>query len=129
MDEAEPTVTLIRAAEADGQLATRDHQATRSSDDPAWTFARAADELTILRPRNAEELLLVVTLNDSPRTFTFPSDAAREQFKADMETLLLHTGWSFVGFTPERRHRGDRRTFPRATERRRWWTDGWLFYS
>jgi len=129
MDEADPTVTLLQAADAGGQLATHDHQQPRSSDDPTWTFARDADELTIVRPPHAQERLLIVTLNDAPRTYTFPTDAAREQFKADMETLLLHTGWSFVGFTPERRNRRDRRTFPRVTERRRWWTDGWLFYS
>ena len=64
-----------------------------------------------------------------PNSWATLSDEARERFKADMETLLLHTGWSFVGFTPERRNRGDRRSFPRITERRRWWTDGWLFYS
>jgi hypothetical protein len=129
MDEADPTVTLLRAADAGGQLAAHDHQEARSSDDPTWTFARDADELTIVRPHHTQERLLIVTLNDAPRTYTFPTDAAREQFKADMETLLLHTGWSFVGFTPERRNRRDRRTFPRTTERRRWWTDGWLFYS
>jgi len=49
------------------------------------------------------------------------------RFQADMETLLTHTGWSFVGFQPERRGRRDRRTMPRMNERRRWWTDGWLF--
>jgi hypothetical protein len=68
-------------------------------------------------------------MNDSSRTFTFPSEAATERFKADMETLLLNTGWSFAGYMPDRRGRRDRRTFPRPIERRRWWTDGWLFFS
>jgi hypothetical protein len=91
-----------------------------------WTFARAGDELTIVRPSEAHGRLLVVTLNDSSRTFTFPDEQASMRFQADMETLLTHTGWSFVGFLPERRNRRDRRSFPRLTERRRWWTDGWL---
>jgi hypothetical protein len=93
-----------------------------------WTFARAGDELTIARPGQSG-LLLIVTLNDSSRTFTFPDEKATMRFQADMETLLTHTGWSFVGFLPERRNRRDRRTFPRLAERRRWWTDGWLNFG
>jgi hypothetical protein len=110
-------------------VATEGRQHRTSSDDPTWTFARDVDELAIVRPTDSQGLLLVVTMNDSSRTFTFPSETATEKFKADMETLLLKTGWSFVGFMPDRRGRRDRRTFPRPIERRRWWTDGWLFFS
>ena len=89
--------------------------------------ARAEDELTIVRPAASQGCSLVVVLNDSPKTYTFRDERSMVRFQADMETLLTHTGWSFVGFQPERRGRRDRRTMPRMNERRRWWTDGWLF--
>ena len=95
--------------------------------DPTWTFARAADELTIVRPADSEGRALIVALNDTPRRFTFRGERDTIRFQTDMETLLTHTGWSFVGFSPERRGRRDRRAMPRINERRRWWTDGWLF--
>jgi hypothetical protein len=129
MDEPDPSVPSASGVAPDGHVATDDRQHQPSSDDPTWTFAREADELAIVRPQESHGLLLVVTMNGSSRAYTFPSETATEKFKADMETLLLHTGWSFVGFTPDRRGRRDRRTFPRPLERRRWWTDGWLFYS
>lgn len=129
MDEPVPSVALAGGVESVGQVTPGDRQPHASSDDPSWTFAREADELTIVRPKQSHGRLLLVTMNDSTRTFTFPTETAAAQFKADMETLLLHTGWSFVGYMPECRGRRDRRTFPRPTERRRWWTDGWLFYS
>jgi hypothetical protein len=129
MDEPDPSFPWVGGVEPDGHVAIEEHQRQLSSDDPTWTFARAGDELMIVRPKHSHGLLLVVTMNRSSRTFTFPSETATERFKADMETLLLQTGWSFVGFTPDRRGRRDRRTFPRPTERRRWWTDGWLFFS
>jgi hypothetical protein len=112
-----------------GNLAVGDRRQQTAHEDETWTFARAGDELAIVRPSQAHGRLLVVTLNDSSRTFTFPDEQATVQFQADMETLLTHTGWSFVGFLPERRNRGDRRSFPRFTERRRWWTDGWLNFG
>jgi hypothetical protein len=112
-----------KAQSAAGQIA--EQQVALSN--PAWTFARAGDELTIVRPAESQGCALIVVLNDSPRTYTFPDERAMVRFQADMETLLTHTGWSFVGFQPERRVRPDRRTMPRINERRRWWTDGWLF--
>jgi hypothetical protein len=129
MDEPDASVPWTGVVEPDGLVASEDCQHQPSSDDPTWTFAREGDELMLARPKHSHGLLLVVTMNKSSRTFTFPSDAAAERFKSDMESLLLHTGWSFVGFTPDRRGRRDRRTFPRPIERRRWWTDGWLFFS
>jgi len=100
---------------------------TAAAHDPTWTFARAADELTIVRQAASQGCALMVVLNDSPKTYTFRDERSMVRFQADMETLLTHTGWSFVGFQPERRGRRDRRTMPRINERRRWWTDGWLF--
>lgn len=95
--------------------------------DRCWTFARDEDELTIVHPRHSHGRLLIVMLNDLPRTYRFRDEQASRRFQSDMETFLTHTGWSFIGFTPERRTRRDRRQFPRINERRRWWTDGWLF--
>ena len=100
-----------------------------ASHDPTWTFARAADELTIVRPAESQGCALIVVLNESPRTYTFRDEREMVRFQADMESLLTHTGWSFVGFQPERRGRRDRRSMPRINERRRWWTDGWLFFG
>jgi len=99
----------------------------QAAQDPAWTFARETDELTIVRRVDSDGCALIVVLNETPRTFTFQDERATVRFQTDMETLLTHTGWSFVGFKPERRVRRDRRTLPRTNERRRWWTDAWLF--
>jgi hypothetical protein len=98
-----------------------------SAQNPAWTFSREADELTIVRSADSQGCSLMVVLNDSPRTYTFRDERAMVRFQSDMETLLTHTGWLFVGFRPERRVRRDRRATPRINERRRWWTDSWLF--
>lgn len=99
----------------------------QTAQDPTWTFARAADELTIVRPIDSDGCALIVVLNETPRTFAFRDERTTVRFQTDMETLLTHTGWSLVGFKPERRIRRDRRTLPRINERRRWWTDAWLF--
>lgn len=97
-----------------------------------WTFVRGDEKqehLTIVRietPDAASQpaVRLIVTTNGSARNFEFTDPEAARRFQADMEALLLHTGWSFAGFTPERRSGRDRRGFPRLNERRRWWTDG-----
>jgi hypothetical protein len=107
------------AAESDNE--------TAAAHDPMWTFSREADELTIVRQAASQGCALIVVLNNSPKTYTFRDERSMVRFQADMETLLTHTGWSLVGFQPERRGRRDRRTMPRMNERRRWWTDGWLF--
>jgi hypothetical protein len=99
----------------------------RPAQDPTWTFAREADELTIVRTVDSDGCALIVVLNETARTFAFRDEVAAVRFQSDMETLLTHTGWSLVGFEPERRVRRDRRTLPRPNERRRWWTDAWVF--
>ena len=97
-----------------------------------WTFVRGEAEqehLTIVRADEPAAdangvVRLIVTTNGSARAFEFADPDAARRFQSDMEALLLRTGWSFVGFTPERRSGRDRRGFPRLDERRRWWTDG-----
>jgi hypothetical protein len=66
---------------------------------------------------------LIVGGAGSPRTIHFSTLERLVQFQADMETLLLRTGWSFSEFSPEQRSGRERRGFPRMAERRRWWTD------
>jgi hypothetical protein len=114
-------------AAPNAESAAESATATAAAHDPMWTFARASDELTIVRLPASHGCALIVALNDSPKTYSFRDERSMVRFQADMETLLTHTGWSFVGFQPERRGRRDRRTMPRMNERRRWWTDGWLF--
>jgi hypothetical protein len=95
--------------------------------EPTWTFVRETDELTIVRRVDSGGCALIVVLNETPRTFAFRDEHTTVRFQSDMETLLTHTGWSLVGFKPERRVRRDRRALPRTNERRRWWTDAWVF--
>jgi hypothetical protein len=91
---------------------------------PTWTFARGGERLTLRREQTATGVNLVVTGSGAPRTYAFTEQDRLVAFQSDMEALLVRTGWSFVEFSPERRRGRDRRSFPRLTERRRWWTDG-----
>ena len=71
-----------------------------------------------------EDLTLVITANDDPpRRYAFENLVALMRFHCDMEEFLVTTGWSLLEFFPDRRSGRDRRTFPRLSERRRWWTD------
>jgi hypothetical protein len=70
--------------------------------------------------------LLTLSGAGAPRSYQFNDVLALIRFQSDMEALLLKTGWSFIEFLPDRRTVADRRTWPRLTERRRWWTDGLL---
>jgi hypothetical protein len=90
-----------------------------------WVFARAGQRLELRRRLTPDGPLLDVLGSDgSERTHTFSDLAVLARFQADMEAFLIRTGWTFIGFTPDRRTGRDRRQFPRLVERRRWWTDG-----
>jgi hypothetical protein len=94
-------------------------------DNPVWTFVRGSDRLEISRDAVDDGVMLTMTGEGTPRSYFFREASRLDIFQRDMETLLLKTGWSFVGFSPERRIGGDRRGWPRkADDRRRWWTDG-----
>jgi len=93
-------------------------------DDPVWTFARGGQRLTLRRQHTEGGILLIVTENGTPRTYFFDEVAKLTTFQVDMEAFLIGSGWSFVAFSPERRSGRDRRSFPRISDRRRWWTDG-----
>jgi hypothetical protein len=70
---------------------------------------------------------LIIVGEGKPRAYRFNEMMDLVNFQCDMEALLLKTGWSLVEFSPERRRGRERRTWPRMTERRRWWTDGQMW--
>jgi hypothetical protein len=93
---------------------------------PKWIFTRGTEELELLRLDLNEGPVLVISGIGAPRSYRFHDLTALINFQCDMEALLLNTGWSFVRFSPDRRSGTERRSWPRMTDRRRWWTDGVL---
>ena len=90
-----------------------------------WSFSRNGELLEIKRTPTTDGFLLGVNGDGPPRTYFFAELPRLEQFQADFEKFLLGTGWTFLGFSPERRTGRERRHFSRLlTDRRRWWTDG-----
>jgi hypothetical protein len=89
-----------------------------------WTFQRGVERLIVERRTDDERHSLVVTRDSGAHAISFNAIAALETFQADMERVLLSTGWLLATFAPDRRQYRDRRTFPRIDDdRRRWWTD------
>jgi hypothetical protein len=94
-------------------------------DEQIWTFSRNEEQLEIRRTPTSEGYLLGVRGDGPPRTYFFAELGKLETFQNDFERFLLGTGWTFVGFSPDRRTGRERRHFSRLlTDRRRWWTDG-----
>jgi hypothetical protein len=93
-------------------------------EDQVWTFARGSQRLTLRRQQAEGGIVLVVTENGTARSYFFDEITKLTTFQVDMEAFLIGSGWSFIAFSPERRTGRDRRTFPRISDRRRWWTDG-----
>ena len=94
-------------------------------EEQVWSFSRNGELLEIKRTPTTEGFLLGVNGDGPPRTYFFAELPRLEQFQADFEKFLLGTGWTFLGFSPERRTGRERRHFSRLlTDRRRWWTDG-----
>jgi len=90
-----------------------------------WIFVREDQRLELTRSALPDCVQLVVRLSGEPeRVHTFPDLLTLTRFQADMEQVLVWTGWTFVEFSPDRRAGRDRRGMPRIEERRRWWTDG-----
>lgn len=89
-----------------------------------WTFWRKDQRIVLERLENDGGYALVVIADEQSRSIQFSERPALITFQNDMEEFLLHTGWSLLHFSPDRRLE-DRRTFPRiSSDRRRWWTDG-----
>ena len=93
-------------------------------EDQVWTFARGSQRLTLRRQQAEGGILLIVMENGTSRSYFFEEITKLTTFQVDMEAFLIGSGWSFIAFSPERRSGRDRRTFPRISDRRRWWTDG-----
>ena len=98
--------------------------------DCTWIFTRGDERLEVQRCEEEDGVAIMVVRSNSaePRRYEFADVRALLRFQSDMELFLLQTGWAFSEFTPERRTGGERRGFPRLTERRRWWTDGLKIY-
>jgi hypothetical protein len=105
---------------------SNDESDTPRGSDATWVFERAGQRIELHRPESNTGALLMISGAGAPRSYKFSDATAAVRFQGDMETLLLKTGWSFSQFLPDRRAVADRRTWPRLTERRRWWTDGLL---
>jgi hypothetical protein len=91
--------------------------------DPSWVFTRGdGHRLEMHRLESTCDLILVEG-SGNPRCHRFRDIVALVTFQNDMEAFLVNTGWSLAAFYPERRHDGERRTWPRHGDRRRWWTD------
>jgi hypothetical protein len=91
-----------------------------------WAFSKASERLELRCEQNDDGFTLVIMESSrAPRSYFFTERRALTTFQRDMEQFLLHTGWVFAEYEPDRRSGRDRRTFPRIHEdRRRWWTDG-----
>jgi hypothetical protein len=61
-----------------------------------------------------------MTSPNEPRRYSFNDWQTLNAFQADIETLLMKTGWRLLEYSPERRRGRDRRGLPRLLERRRW---------
>ncbi len=92
----------------------------------AWTFERAAERLIVRRHREASAFAIEIESDDGgPRVHRFEDEDKFLEFQSDLQYMLVHSGWTLVEFSPDRRRGRDRRGFPRViNDRRRWWTDG-----
>jgi hypothetical protein len=95
-----------------------------STVDGTWVFSRDAERFRVeTRQETDDSWTLVLSKEGHPaRIYRFTDTTTLARFQRDMEEFLVHTRWTQVAFTPERRRGRDRRRFPRLTDRRRWWT-------
>jgi hypothetical protein len=88
-----------------------------------WVFRRDRDLLEISHDGSNEPTTLLVSRSTGEQqTFRFDDHAALLTFQASFTDHLLHAGWRFVEFRPERRSGPDRRQGPRDTPTRRRFT-------
>jgi hypothetical protein len=101
------------------------HPISPGVDEQIWTFVRDGHQLEIRRTPTETGILVGIHGDGAPRMSLFTDLDRLDAFQADFEKFLLATGWSFIGFSPERRTGQERRHYSRLlTDRRRWWTDG-----
>lgn len=87
-----------------------------------WTFGRGDERVRIGRGSDTCDLV-VMTSPNQPRRYSFKDWSSLNAFQADIEALLLNTGWTLLQYSPERRRGRDRSGGSRLEDRRRWWTD------
>jgi hypothetical protein len=87
-----------------------------------WTFGRGNERVRIGRGSETCDLM-VMTSPNQPQRYSFKDWSSLNAFQADIEALLLNTGWTLLQYSPERRRGRDRRGRTRVEDRRRWWTD------
>jgi hypothetical protein len=89
--------------------------------DQIWTFARHDQRLELRRRHTPDGLLFEIHGDGPTRSYPFANLDALVPFHRDMEWFLLRTGWSLVGYSPERRLLRDRRKVLRtmSPDRRR----------
>ena len=97
-----------------------------------WTFLKGGDELTVHQWLEAGAVIVTLvrtheTGAETTRTFDFLTEDAANEFHENLDGSLLQFGWVFIGHLPNRRRHHDRRQGLRASDRRRWWTDGGAF--
>ena len=84
-----------------------------------WTFIRGNERIRIGRSSDSCDLVVMTSPNE-PKRYSFKDWQSLNSFQADLEALLMKTGWRLLEYSPERRRKQDRRGFPRLQERRRW---------
>jgi hypothetical protein len=91
-----------------------------------WTFERATERLIVRRRDEADAFTVEIESHEGgPRVHRFEHEDKLLEFQNDLQYMLVHSGWTLVKFSPDRRRGRDRRGFPRVrNDRRRWWTDG-----
>lgn len=88
-----------------------------------WVFRRDEDRLEMSHEASMGATALVVNRSTGEnQTFRFDDHAAMVTFQESFTDHLLHAGWHFVEFTPERRGGHDRRREPRPDHNRRRFT-------
>jgi hypothetical protein len=83
-----------------------------------WVFVRGDERLELRRESDPESTSLEVSGPAGQRAFNSRDRAALIAFHAGFEQALTQSGWRFEAFYPERRGGQDRRSVPRASERR-----------
>jgi hypothetical protein len=88
-----------------------------------WVFRRDHDLLEISHDGSNEPTTLFVSRSTGEQqVFRFDTHTALTAFQASFTDHLLHAGWRFVEFRPERRSGLERRLTPRDTPNRRRFT-------
>jgi hypothetical protein len=61
---------------------------------PVWTFQRGHEQLVLYSRESRRGVVLVVSGDGDPRSYTFHDFNALVKFEGEMEEFLIETGWS-----------------------------------